>query len=167
MFSIFKTFAYNSFDMYIFLLFILYANAQDSAHYLESAIKDLTNLYPRLSQRRMDHFRTVRKPTMPVFQPSKEELAQLYHAAIKKGDTVKLQTEGGGPIMDAAVYELDDSPKQESISEEDTSAYYFYYYPLKAFLDELTSSHQPSTPEIAKEHDVSHVYLFKKIFFHF
>lgn len=157
MFSIFKTFAYNSFDMYIFLLFIVYANGQDSAQYLESAIKDLTDLYSRPSQRRMDHVKTIRKPTMPVFQANKGQLAHLYQTALSKGDTVKIHNDDGSSTIDAAVYEIDDSHKHEMSNDEESSAYYFYYYPLKAFLDELSSSAKPSevSPHHVKEYDVS------------
>lgn len=96
--------------------------------------------------------KTARKQAMPVLHPSREELAQLYGAAVRNGDTVKIQTDTGGPTLNAAIYELDDGTKRQQ-QEDDTSAYYFYYYPLKAFLDELTSGQKDS--DTSKDHTVS------------
>ncbi|GJQ67464.1 hypothetical protein Trydic_g5121 [Trypoxylus dichotomus] len=111
----------------------------------------------------MDHFKTVRKPTMPVYQPSKEELAKLYQTAVGKGDTVKIQTPENGLHSEAAVYEIDEHPKHES-NEEDTSAYYFYYYPLKSFLDELTwSTKPPSGPGDIHDVDSSDTFTHHEV----
>lgn len=74
-----------------------------------------------------------------------------------KGETLQLDT-GDNSHIHAAVHELDSSETHKSHSyhspEEhvespdgnDPAGYYYYYYPIKSFLDEMSS--QPSSVSI-------------------
>lgn len=79
---------------------------------------------------------------------TKGELAALYQEAVRKGETLKLDT-GDSDYIQAAVHHLDgeesvkepsfflsNSDQHPEIPTED-SGYYYYYYPLKSFFDKL------------------------------
>ncbi|KAJ8923506.1 hypothetical protein NQ315_010084 [Exocentrus adspersus] len=90
---------------------------------------------------------------VPPISLTKGELAALYEAAVAKGETLKLDT-GDDSYIHAAVHELDSESHKEpgyhlsehsahSPDSSDPMGYYYYYYPIKSFLDELSS--QPSS----------------------
>lgn len=143
--------------------------AQESAQYLRNAIRDLRYMKGvRQSLKRVDTIETPSTPppahsteaedrngrvqNVPPLTLTKGELAALYEAAVAKGETVKINS-GGNSYIQAAVHELDDTHDSFTDQHEaatagsgdsgDTSGYYYYYYPIKSFLDEISS--QPSS----------------------
>lgn len=109
----------------------------------EYFVKDLTTFF---------------KLQVPPISLTKGELTALYEAAVAKGETLKLDT-GDNSNIHAAVHELDSSESHklssyhspednvESSGDNDPTGYYYYYYPIKSFLDEMSS--QPSSVSIS------------------
>lgn len=82
--------------------------------------------------------------SIPSLALTKGELAALYETAVNQGNTVRLDP-GNGNILHAAVHELEaDNEKAPTIVQQDTDSpgYYYYYYPLKSFMDEISSGTQ-------------------------
>ncbi|XP_045482483.1 uncharacterized protein LOC123686417 isoform X2 [Harmonia axyridis] len=160
----------------IFLLFLTsvkITTTQESAQYLRNVIRDLKALKDRSTARRIvnidrtqdDVFSTIapeqyinrraQKGDVPELSLTKGELASLYQEAVSKGHTVQLET-GEDTYVNAAIHEVEDSEQNRHPSGDvedshaDETGYYYYYYPIKSFLDEITS--QPSE----KDHHYSH-----------
>ena len=133
-------------------LLVTGGGAEQSSQYLKSAIDDLKDINSRRTQRRNDRLGNV-KDNIPTLSLTRHDLAKLYQTAVKKGQTVSLDSHSG-PHMEAAVYEIED-PKYNNY-DEDSSAYYYYYYPLKTFMDELNS--EPDDKDFGG-HKFSHEYL--------
>jgi hypothetical protein len=143
--------------------------AQESAQYLQNAIRDLRYMKGRQTVKRVETVeaiapepeptpaptqiaeRRIQNKSVPPLSLTKGELAALYEAAVSKGETVKLNA-GDNSYIHAAVHELDESPSyvhehetphssgsSSSSSDDDGTGYYYYYYPVKSFLDEMTS----------------------------
>ncbi|XP_019868879.2 uncharacterized protein LOC109597556 isoform X2 [Aethina tumida] len=142
------------------------SNCQESAQYLQNAVRDLRKMNFRQTLRRVDtkmveEASTIEsikdvipsKPTIerrvvqktdqvPPLSLTKGELAALYENAVSKGDTIKLNA-GDNSFVHAAVAELDgtesNSNSGSSGNSDDSGGYYYYYYPIKSFIDELSS----------------------------
>lgn len=138
----------------VLLVFVGAVEAQEGAQYLETAIrtiKTLNNFHNRridLNNQKVGKVE-VRSSDVPPLSLTKGELAELYEKAVNKGKLVKIEN-GNGPHIHAAVHEIeepaewnDDSEPSESHKPEGEDGYYYYYYPLKSFIDEMTS--QPYT----------------------
>lgn len=97
-------------------------------------------------------------------------MAALYQEAVSKGETLKLDT-GDNEYVHAAVHHLDENapPEDQASSSYSTSephedsahydgpsedaGYYYYYYPIKSFLDEITS--QPTEEQTVSDTKIS------------
>lgn len=147
------------------------SNCQESAQYLQNAVRDLRKMNFRQTLRRVDtkmveEASTIEsikdvipsKPTIerrvvqksdqvPPLSLTKGELAALYENAVSKGDTIKLNA-GDNSFVHAAVAELDgtesNSNSGSSGNSDDSGGYYYYYYPIKSFIDELSSKQSVS-----------------------
>lgn len=126
--------------------------AQEGAQYLQTAIREIKRIN-NFQNRRIDlDAQTVgrvevRSSDVPPLSLTKGELAELYENAVNNGKMVKIE-HGGGPHIHAAVHEIDDTPTwdaepSESHKTENEDGYYYYYYPLKSFIDEMTSQPYP------------------------
>nr|XP_023023885.1 uncharacterized protein LOC111512029 [Leptinotarsa decemlineata] len=153
----------------LLLLAIASVRCQEGAHYLRSAVRDLRKLNSRQTLVRADTAmvsassisdeedliqtpveRRIQHGTeVPPLSLTKGELAALYESAISKGETLQLDG-GDDTLIHTAVHELDgsesspfhshNSVQDSDISKnEDASGYYYYYYPIKSFIDEMTS----------------------------
>lgn len=78
---------------------------------------------------------------------TKGELLSLYENAIAKGDTLKLDA-GDNTFVNAAVHELDEHEDHLPLKEPKKDGYYYYYYPIKSFIDEMTSQTSGSVSKI-------------------
>ncbi|KAF7268484.1 uncharacterized protein LOC143197742 isoform X1 [Rhynchophorus ferrugineus] len=159
----------------VFLIITIGCCDETTQHYLQNAIRSLRRMKTNPNIKRIDtHISSEPKSTYgrshefsddaPPLTLTKGELAALYQEAVRKGDTLKLDT-GDSEYIQAAVHHLDgeESVKEPSyflsnndqhseIPTED-SGYYYYYYPLKSFFDKL----QP-TEASTNYHKYSHPY---------
>ncbi|XP_076262549.1 uncharacterized protein LOC143197742 isoform X2 [Rhynchophorus ferrugineus] len=143
----------------VFLIITIGCCDETTQHYLQNAIRSLRRMKTNPNIKRIDtHISSEPKSTYgrshefsddaPPLTLTKGELAALYQEAVRKGDTLKLDT-GDSEYIQAAVHHLDgeESVKEPSyflsnndqhseIPTED-SGYYYYYYPLKSFFDKL------------------------------
>lgn len=110
---------------------------EESAQYLQNAVRDLRNLNLRQTIRRSDslfntnendenlaqsstikiHQRNEKNIVPPPLSLTKGELAALYEAAIAKGETIKLDT-GDNSYVNAAIHELDGAETQDINSKK-------------------------------------------------
>ncbi|XP_030756079.1 uncharacterized protein LOC115882272 isoform X3 [Sitophilus oryzae] len=141
----------------IYLWLVQLVNCDETnQHYLQNAIRTLKNLKTTRNIRRIDKHLTNEyngglsrshqvSDEVPPLTLTKGELAALYQEAVRKGETLKLDT-GDHEYIHAAVHHLDseESIKEPFYHEEsaeiptEDSGYYYYYYPLKSFFDKLT-----------------------------
>lgn len=123
--------------------------AQEGAQYLQTAIREIKRIN-NFQNRRVDLDAQkvgkveVRSSDVPPLSLTKGELAELYENAVSKGKLVKIE-HGDGPHIHAAVHEIQDAPEwgKDAEPSESEDGYYYYYYPLKSFIDEMSS--QPYT----------------------
>ncbi|XP_030756078.1 uncharacterized protein LOC115882272 isoform X2 [Sitophilus oryzae] len=148
----------------IYLWLVQLVNCDETnQHYLQNAIRTLKNLKTTRNIRRIDKHLTNEyngglsrshqvSDEVPPLTLTKGELAALYQEAVRKGETLKLDT-GDHEYIHAAVHHLDseESIKEPFYHEEsaeiptEDSGYYYYYYPLKSFFDKLTHPTDAST----------------------
>ncbi|XP_044765868.1 uncharacterized protein LOC123322089 [Coccinella septempunctata] len=151
----------------LLLTSVIYSNCQDGSQYLRSVIRDLKAMKDRSTARRIDRTQDEFIPTnvpetyinarvdkhdVPELSLTRGELASLYEEAVSKGHTVQLETGADSSYVNAAIHEITDvkATNDEESQHADETGYYYYYYPIKSFLDEITS--QPSD----KDHHYSH-----------
>lgn len=148
--------------------------AHEGMEYLQSAIKDLKNMNPVPSNRRVDSLQTIPTPDhefkslpqpVPTLGLTKGELTELYESAINRGKTIKLDT-GDGDLVHAAVHEIDSvhEPSDHHATADDSSGYYYYYYPLKSFMDEMYSSSN-DVSSIQKKYISQHSFVINVLYF--
>lgn len=135
----------------VLFAFVGTLEAQEGAQYLQNAIKRISSFQDRridLVAQKIGEVE-VRSSDIPPLSLTKGELAALYEKAVSKGKLVKIEN-GNGPHIHAAVHEIEEpaewdegSETSESHKTEGDNGYYYYYYPLKSFIDEMTS--QPYT----------------------
>ncbi|XP_022914699.1 uncharacterized protein [Onthophagus taurus] len=152
--------------MFPLLVFVIITSsrAQNGSEYLENAIKSLrkTTTTPKIPTLMSDVERKAdesKKDVLPTLSLAKNELADYYETAVKKGNTLKIGTPTGD--LNAAVYELPEegasNPDDFRPNLDDPSGYYYYYYPLKTFASHL-SSINPTKEDIKHKnhiHDVA------------
>ncbi|CAH1129046.1 unnamed protein product [Ceutorhynchus assimilis] len=124
---------------------------ETTQRFLENAVRNLKHLRQLQTGENTEN-PTVRRnyqyaESVPPLSLTKGELTDLYQQAVAKGETIKLDT-GEHEYVNAVVHHLDNEPSpHEDLSPHEAgpsedAGYYYYYYPIKSFLDEITS--QPS-----------------------
>ncbi|KAG5874260.1 hypothetical protein JTB14_028070 [Gonioctena quinquepunctata] len=142
----------------LFLLAVASVRCQESAQYLRNAVRDLRKLNLRPTLVRADTAMATAPPSLDEEEPeqppverrvqhgteappltlTKGELAALYESAIAKGETLHLDG-GDNTFIHTAIHEIGGDNAPLVTKNEDTSGYYYYYYPIKSFIDEMTS----------------------------